>query len=66
MKSFDPIFKEYSLLVQGVQYQPNQFLKILRKTRDGMESRSIVEDNPLVLNVAYTELLFEYSQAKKG
>lgn len=66
MKSFDPIFKEYSLLVQGVQYKPNQFLKILRKTRDGMESRSIVEDNPLVLNVAYTELIFEYSQAKKG
>lgn len=65
-KSFDPIFKEYQLMVQGTQYRPEQFLKILRKTRDGMTSRSILEENPLVLNVAFSELVFELNLAKKG
>ena len=45
---------------------PNNFIKLLRKTHDGMQSQSLVESNPLVLNVAYTELSFELSLAKKG
>lgn len=65
-QNFDPIFKSYKIGVQGNQYMPSEFLKILRKTKDGMTSRSIVEDNPLVLNVAYTELKFELAQATKG
>lgn len=65
-QNFDPIFKRYDLLVQGQRFNPNQFLKLLRKTRDGMQSRSIVEDNPLVLSVAYEELQYELSLARKG
>lgn len=65
-QNFDPIFKEYKIGVQGKQYLPSEFFKILRKTKDGMTSRSIVDDNPLVLNVAYTELVYELAQAKKG
>lgn len=66
MQSFDPIWKEYKILVGGQQYDARRFLKILRKTRDGAQGRSIIEENPLVLSVAYTELAFEYSLAKKG
>lgn len=66
LKNFDPIFKEYSILVNGEQYVPSRFLKILRKTHDGMSSNSIVDENPLVLGVAYEELKFELSQARKG
>lgn len=62
----DAIWKEYMLTVQGRQYEPSRFLKILRHTHDGMRSVSIVEENPLVLNVAYTELKFELALAKKG
>ena len=65
-QNFDPIFKEYDLLVQGIRYKPSDFIKLLRKTHDGMQSQSLVESNPLVLNVAYTELSFELSLAKKG
>ncbi len=65
-QNFDPIFKEYKIGVQGNQYLPSKFFKILRKTKDGMTSRSIVDDDPLVLNVAYTELVYELAQAKKG
>ena len=62
----DAIWKDYMILVQGRLYRPSEFLKILRKTHDGMTSRSIIEENPLVLNVAYTELKFELAMAKKG
>ncbi len=65
-QNFDPIFKEYDLMVMGRRYTPTDFIKLLRKTKDGMQSRSIVEDNPLVLAVAYEELRFELSLAKKG
>ena len=65
-KDYHPIFKEYQILVQGLEYAPSDFLKILRKTRDGMKSRSIIDDNPLVLSVAYYLLKFELLQAQKG
>lgn len=65
-KGFDPIFKEFEILVQGRRYTPSDFLKLLRKTRDGMKSRSVIDDNPLVLNVAYHQLKFELLQTQKG
>lgn len=65
-QTFDPIFKDYELLVMGARYKPFQFLKVLRKTRDGMRSTSIIEEAPLVLSVAYAELQFELANAKKG
>lgn len=65
-KNTDPIFKDYDILVQGQNYKPYQFLKILRKTKDGMSSRSISDDNPLIINVAYGELKYEENLIHKG
>lgn len=65
-QTFDPIFKDYEILVQGARYKPSEFLKIFRKTRDGMRSISLVEEAPLILSVAYAELQFELANAKKG
>lgn len=65
-ESLDPIFKDYDILVQSVRYRPGNFIKILRKTQDGMRSHSIIEESPLVLNVAFAELKFELANAKKG
>ena len=65
-ETFDPIFKNYDILVQGIRYMPENFIKILRKTRDGMRSCSIIEESPLMLNVAFAELKFELANAKKG
>ena len=64
--NYDPIFKEYDLLIRGIRYQPRDFIKILRRTHDGMQSKSLVQSNPLLISVAYNELLFELAQAKKG
>lgn len=65
-KNTDPIFKDYDILVQGISYHPYQFLKILRKTRDGMKSRSITEDNPLIIGVSHSELVYEENLVRKG
>lgn len=65
-ETFDPIFKDYDILVQGNRYQPKDFIKILRKTKDGMRSSSIIEESPLILKVAFAELKFELMNAKKG
>lgn len=65
-ETFDPIFKDYDILVQGSRYRPEDFFKILRKTKDGMRSSSIVDENQLELAVAFAELKFELVTVKKG
>lgn len=66
MKNTDPIFKDYDILVQGKSYRPYQFFKILRKTKDGMTSRSVMDDNQLIIGVSYSELKYEQSLVQKG
>lgn len=66
MKNTDPIFKDYDILVQGKSYRPHEFFKILRKTKDGMTSRSIANDNPLIIGVSYSELVYEENLVRKG
>lgn len=62
----DPIFKEYRILCNAKKYYPFEFIKILRNTKNGWKGRSILEENPLLMQVAYSELKFEESQTSKG
>lgn len=62
----DPIFKQYVLMVQGTQYEPYQFLKLLRVTQNGMSSTSLVEENKDILATAYNSLKYEKGIAKTG
>lgn len=62
----DPIFKEYKIEVQGKPYQPYQFVKLLRNTRNGMYGKSIVEENKDILLVAYHSLKYEKNLVKTG
>lgn len=62
----DPIFKNYSILVNGSSYRPYEFLKLLRNSRDGAEGTGIIESNPKVLSVAYNSLDYENILAKTG
>ena len=61
-----PIFKDYNLYVHDKQYKPYEFLKILRKTKNGSESVSIIEENALMIGVLYHELVYEQNMVKKG
>ena len=64
--STDPIFKSYAVQVQGVTYEPYQFLKLLRNSGNGYESKSIVKENEEILNVAFYTLLLEKNLVKTG
>ncbi len=66
MYSPDPIFKDYDILVQGNQYKPYEFLKILRNTEDGRSGKSVVSENSEVISVAYNSLKYEKNLVKTG
>ena len=62
----DPIFKEYRLFVNGKQYRPHEFVKILRSTKNGWRGTSLIAENPTILSTAYNSLKFENALVKKG
>jgi len=66
VKNTDPIFKDYKILVNGKGYWPYEFIKILRNTKDGAQGISLIEENNLILSVAYNSLIFEETLVKKG
>ena len=65
-KNFDPIFKDYNILVGAQSYKPFEFLKILRATKDGAQGIGIIEENSELLKVAYTTLKFEQNLVSTG
>lgn len=66
IKNEDPIFKTYRILVNGRYYWPFEFIKVLRNSKDGAQGVSIIEENNLMLSVAYNSLVFEETLVKKG
>lgn len=62
----DPIYKDYDVFVNGVQYLPYDFLKLLRGTRDGATGQGIINENALLLSVVYNTMRFEENLVKNG
>ena len=65
-KGTDPIFKDFRLLVGGRPYQPFEFLKILRNTKDGATGTPITVESSKLIDTAYQSLCFERYSAQKG
>ena len=55
----DVIFKNYKIMIQGNSYYPHEFIRFLRNSKDGIRSRSVLEENTRVLSVAYNTLKYE-------
>lgn len=66
MYNEDPIFKSYKILVNGKEYRPFEFIKVLRTTKNGWKSTSLIAENATILSVAYNSLKFENALVKKG
>lgn len=66
LKNYDPIFKDYDIYIDGTRYYPYEVFKILRKTKDGCTSISVIEENALQLAIAYNSMLYENQLVKKG
>lgn len=65
-KNADPIFKNYDILVNGKPYKPFEFIKLTRKTQDGVTGRGIVDENNDMLTVSYLTLKYEKALLKTG
>ena len=61
-----PIFKGYAICCDGATYLPHEFIKILRNSKGDGRGHSIIEENPLILSVAYNTISFENLLVKKG
>ena len=66
IKNFDPIFKDYDLIVHGKTYKPFEFLKITRSTTDGVNGIGIVKENQELLKIAYQTIKFEQTLITTG
>lgn len=66
LKNFKPIFKDYVILVQGEQYAPYDFIKLLRNTKDGASGRGLTEEISKALETAYQTQLYQLSTVSAG
>lgn len=66
IKNFRPIFKKYTILVEGQEYKPYEFIKILRKTTDGSTGVGITAELSKALETAYQTLLYQLGLVKSG
>lgn len=66
LKSADPIHKQYAILVNGAEYKPFEFIKLLRNTKDGASGRGLTVEVSKALETAYQTLLYQLSLVKSG
>lgn len=65
-ENFDPIFKNYRILVQGRSYFPFQFIKLLRNTQNGMEGVGLTSEIGRALETSYATLLYQLNLVRTG
>ena len=66
MKNDDPINKSYTILVNGKTYQPYQFIKLLRNTKDGASGVGLTVQVSKALETAYSTLIYQLGLVKSG
>ena len=66
MKTPDPIHKEYEIYVEGNRYEPYEFIKLLRNTKDGASGVGLTVEVSKALETAYQTLLYQLSLVKSG
>ncbi len=62
----DPIFKKYQIQVNGEVFRDFQFIKMARKTKDGILGHGIIKENNVALSVAYNSMIFEEGMVTSG
>ena len=66
MKNCDPIFKAFDVSINGKKYYDFQFIKLLRKTRDGCTNIPLQAESAAILSAAYNALKLENYMSKNG
>lgn len=66
MVGIDPIFKSYDISVNGQNYKEFEFIKITRKSKDGVTGTGIINEHNKVLSVIYNTLVYEDLLVRTG
>lgn len=66
MMNPNPIFKDYTILVEGKSYKPFEFIKLLRKTRNGAYGTGVIAELSKALETAYQTLVYQLGLVKSG
>lgn len=66
LKNADPIHKEYKISVEGNMYEPYEFVKLLRNTKDGASGVGLTVEVSKALETAYQTLIYQLSLVKSG
>lgn len=66
LENANPIFKECRYQVYGKIYEPWQFVRLLRSTKDGRTGESLIKQNGESLAVAYSTMKYEQTLVKRG
>lgn len=62
----DPIFKAFKVQINAQNYYDFQFIKLLRKTRDGYTNITLQEEAAAILSAAYNALKLEKMMNSSG
>ena len=65
-KTYEPIFKQYTILVMGKEYKPWDFIKLLRNTKDGASGIGLTVEVSTALETAYNAMLYQLGMVKSG
>jgi HK97 family phage portal protein len=65
-KNTDPIQKRYEITVNGMPFRDFEFIKLVRKSKDGVTGQGIIKDSNKMFSVAYNTMLFEEMNVKTG
>ena len=75
-KTYEPIYKHYQIYVSGYDnqgkqkqagaFQPYDFIKLLRNTKDGATGTGLTEEVGKALETAYQTLLYQLGMVKTG
>lgn len=62
----NPIFKNFELQIDGKNYKPFQFIKLLRNSKDGASGIGYITEINKVLQTAYKQLIYELGLMKSN
>ena len=66
LRNFKPIYKDYVILVEGAEYKPYDFVKLLRNTKDGASGIGVTVEVSKALETAYNTLLYQLNLVQSG
>ena len=66
INNYKPIYKDYTIIVEGNTYKPYEFLRLLRKTTNGSEGIGVTKELSKALETAYNTLIFQLGLVQAG